>query len=416
MLRPLTTLGTAAITITNCGRDTRRIFYDKLKMDGVGPLEEGALTVDLTGRTVSDLVLIDKSLTREDKAAAKSAKDWGDSYTPMTWEFADDAAGYDLKALAKEPTPAEDWVTMRKVRKVASLTGAKWARALELLGLEAEPAKDGRKLIGFNLAFPGIDEEPTLYTIEYGSLAPAGEPHWSEEREDPEGFKARTESYRAHKKAARDWLVSKASDLMGLEDPTATPDGLPTRSRDYRTDLTIRTCPVCFRDIKASSHTGGLMADHGYTITGRGWDGWGGMRRGSCTGTGHLPWEKSCDPAKGMLAALLEHSDKGLERLAALRDGKVTSLTVKGRYDYRTNKYTEETLTAADGRKWDEALRNAIAGTKRGLDALWSGYYGSIPWYRMAIRTWEPVADDHIAIGAPKTPATGEDFAGKPTI
>ena len=273
-LRPLTTLGPAAITITNCGRDVRRIFYDKLRMNGVPKIgDDGTLTIDLTRRTVSDLVLLHKTLTRVEKSAENRhdeyASDRG-TRTPMTWAYEGAADGYDLKAMAKEPTPAEDWAIMRKVRKGASLTGSKWARALELMTLEATPVKDGRKLVGYRTTLPGLEE--TAYKVEYGTLRPAGEPHrHDEDKMGADAYKAACEAWADQAKASKEKLVGLACELLGVEDPN-TRSGLPTRARDYRTDLTIRTCPVCFRDIKASDHTrqdGGPRLHHQRTWVGR---------------------------------------------------------------------------------------------------------------------------------------------------
>lgn len=211
----------------------------------------------------------------------------------------------------------------------------------------------------------------------------------------------------ALKTAAKKVLVGLASEVLGLEDPDAR-KGLPPRARDYRTDLTIRTCPVCFRDIKASDHTHGMIADHGYTID-------PGYRTGSCSGAGRLPWEKSCKPAVEEIPNLLAYSNKVEARLVNLTSGKVTSLTIRGDYDWKTRTYEKVNIGPEDYR-WKSALAQAIHSKRGTLRNLWSGYYGSIPWMRMAVRTWEPVADDHIAVGAPTHPLVDEDFEGKPEV
>jgi len=413
MLRPLTILDNAALTITAAGDndwsrktalgDISRMM-DKYKVD----FRKGEGTVDLTGKTVSVLVGVHRGINR----IAKSAKKDG---VIVKVAYLGEAAGYDLDGMAKEPTPAEDHDCLKKARKGAALTGAKWARALELMGLNPETVKEGRKLVGFKVTLPGMDED--TYEIKYGSLAPSGEPEYEHHPEGPEreAYEARKEEHWAAKAAAQKAIVELASKALGLEDPDERA-GLPTRSRDYRTDLTIRTCPVCFRDIKASGHTHGLMADHGYTINGRDYSGYGGERMGSCTGTGRLPWEKSCDPAKEFTTGLLDLSKRVEDSLEALTTGKVTKLKVNGDYNWKTRTYAKVEVTPADGRKWEKALASAVFATKRDLTHLWNGDYGSIPWMRMAVRTWTPVADDHVAIGAPNHPTVEADFAGMPAV
>jgi hypothetical protein len=226
------------------------------------------------------------------------------------------------------------------------------------------------------------------------------------------------EAKKARYKATVEYIVEKASELLGLPNPNERA-GLPPRARDYRTDLTIRTCPCCFRDIKASEHTSKRMADHGYTINGRDWSGYGGFRQGGCRGGGRDPWEKSCEPAKEQVEALIDLSSRVEARLYALENGEVTELTVVDQsktYNWRTEPKPTKTVTPDDGYEWKNALDRAITATRRDLRQLWSGGYGSIPWYRMAIRTWKPIPDDHIAVGAPSGRPSDEDFAGQPEV
>lgn len=394
-LRPLTPLTDATLTVV-CDHDysqsdLRRTLGNKLKsIDRIPQFEGDTLRVNLGGVTVSELIAAHKALARE----AKRLRKWD---YPVEVAYGGEAADMDLNALGKEPTPDEDYDIMRKVRNGSSLTGSKMLRAFELMGLDAGKVKNGRKLVGFRVNVPGVDQE--VYNFNYGNLSL--------------GFNGdRDEDEVARYKAAREWMVAKASELLGVENPNERA-GLPTRARGFRTDLTIRTCPCCFRDIKASEHTKGRMAHHGYTIEGRDYSGFGGWRSGSCGGTDRLPWEKSCEPAKELLADLLAYSDKVEARLAALEGGEVNYL-LTDKYDWKTRSYLKKTVTPDDGYEWKSALENAITKTRRTLKGLWDGSFESIPWLRMAIRTWEPVADNHIAVGAPNHEILEEDFVGKP--
>lgn len=407
-LRPLTTLGKAAVEIAVTGPEDKsyRVEWvvgdlDRMLSKHIKARVRNGDALDLTGRTVSDLVAFHRGLVRATKKAAKD-----DVVVETT--YLGEAADYDLDDLAKEPTPAEDHDVLMKVRKGSSLTGTKWARALELMGLKAEKVKSGRKLVGYRVALPDMDE--ALYKVEYGSLTLEGEPEYEYHRDgspEKEAYEAARDDWREANKAARKVLKGLASKVLGLEDPDER-KGHPPRARDYRTDLTIRTCPVCFRDIKASDHTHGKIADHGYTID-------PGYRTGSCAGTGRLPWEKSCDPAVEEIPHLLAYSERVEARLAALTSGEVTELKVRGSYDWKTREY-EWVAVGPDDYRWESALRSAVTDAKRTLVNLWNGHYGSIPWMRMAVRTWEPVADDHIAVGPPTHPVLDEDYEGKPEV
>lgn len=218
-------------------------------------------------------------------------------------------------------------------------------------------------------------------------------------------------------KTIEDYIIAKACEILGVENKFADVDpNRPVRSRDYLTDLTIRTCPVCFRDIKASGHTHGMMADHGYTIQGRSYwmsDFGGGHRSGSCEGVNVLPWEKACDPAKEEIERLERLSESLMTCLTDLRDNKITEIQIEER-DFNTRKMILITRIPADGYKWKQTLERRIWETEGELRRLWSGFCGSIPWYRMAVRTWAPVPDDVPAVGAPRHKRTPEDFVGKP--
>jgi hypothetical protein len=392
-LRPLKNIGIAALSLEikeegwgHAENDIRRML-DKHGLD----LKRDERDLDLSGITVSALVAIHKGLARASKAAAKNGNTVKASYLG-------EAAEYDLDALAKEPTPAEDHTALKKIRKNASVTSKAMLRALDLMGLDATPFKEGRKVVGITVEIPGL--EKMTYDIRYGYFSA---PYLSVSVPDGanEEFHPSAEDDSAAYAAAKAYLADKASELLGLESPSAR-SGLPVRARDYRTDLTIRTCPVCFRDIKASGHTNGLIADHGYTID-------PGYRTGHCAGSGELPWEKSCDPAVEEIVSLLKYAANIKARLANLKGDKVASLIVRGEYDWKTRSYGKVTLTSADGRDWKAALKTAIWAAELTHTRLWSGDYGSIPWMRMAVRTWVAVSDADIAVGAPSHPVTEAD-------
>ncbi len=396
-LRPMTTLKNVTVTLTiesgesehrraNATGYVRRVVYQDLGGE-IPKWKEGqkdqrySASVGVFDLTVSALIAFSKRLVSFQKELAKVypwEKTNMKANTPKVdfkFHIGGDAEGYDFAKLAKEPSPKEDWDVLRKLRNKSELTNKKWARAFWLLGLEATPIKKGRKITGFTVE--GVDHNEKA--SEWGKPYP-----WT---------------YAFDKDVRAVW-ISKASELLGLPDP-ALLEGLPSRARDYRTDLTIRTCPCCFRDIKASEHTGFRMADHGFQIHGRDWSGWGGYRTGSCKGVDRLPWEKSPDATKEMIPGLVAFSDRLVERVKA---GPPAKLKLHG---------SEIDATHPE---WATAVRYWKHNLLRALGELWNGRYGSIPWFRAAVRTWKPVADDQIAVGAPLCKPEPEDFNGKPAI
>ena len=404
-LRPMTTLKNVTVTLTiesgesehrraNAASYVRRVVYQDLGGE-IPKWKEGqkdqrySASVTVSDLTVSALIAFSKRLVSFQKELAKVypwEKTNMKANTPKVdfkFHIGGDAEGYDFAKLAKEPSPKEDWDVLRKLRNKSELTNKRWARAFWLLGLEAIPIKKGRKITGFTVEGVDHNETPCKY----------GNPFkWTFELD----------------KDARAVWISKASELMDLPDPALT-FGHPPRARDYRTDLTIRTCPCCFRDIKASEHTGFRMADHGFEIHGRDWSGWGGYRTGSCEGVDRLPWEKSPEATKEMIPGLVAFSDRLVKRFQA---GPPKTLPHPS-YPFisRAEKYIDATHP-----KWATAVDYWKRKLLRALSDLWNGHYGSIPWFRAAVRTWKPVADDQIAVGAPLCKPEPEDFNGKPAI
>jgi len=401
-LRPMTTLETVTLTVKIAGGESEyrrknavsyvsRIVFQtggdlpKWKDAQKDQLYNESITME-RDLTLSSVINLYKRLVTFQKELAKIYSWQKEPIIPeVQFEFhiGGDAEGYDFAKLAKEPTPQEDWDVLRKLRNKSELTNKKWARAFWLLGLEATPIKKGRKITGFTVE--GVDHNEKA--SEWGKPYP-----WTYDLD----------------KAARAVWISNASELMGLPDPALT-FGHPPRARDYRTDLTIRTCPCCFRDIKASKHTGFRMADHGFTIHGRDWSGWGGYRTGSCKGVDRLPWEKSPDATKEMIPGLIAFSDHLVKRFQA---GPPKTLQHPS-YPFASR---AEKIIDATHPKWATAVDYWKSNLLRALSELWNGHYGSIPWYRAAVRTWKPVADDVPAVGAPLCKPEPEDFNGKPAI
>lgn len=400
-LRPMTTLETVTLTVKIAGGESEykrenavsyvsRVVFENARVDlpkwkdarkGFASFGRNERyyweAVEINGASVSALTRLYKRLTAFQKELTKTYS-WEEADAPKVqfeFQIGGDAEGYDFAKLAKEPTPQEDWDVLRKLRKKAELNNKQWGRAFWLLGLEATPIKKGRKITGFTVE--GVDHNETQSNY--------GRPFkWT---------------YDLDKDARAVW-ISKASDLLGLPDPALT-FGHPPRARDYRTDLTIRTCPCCFRDIKASEHTGFRMADHGFQIYGRDWSGWGGYRTGSCKGVDRLPWEKSPDATEEMIPGLVAFSDRLVKQFKA---GPPAKLELYGSQIDATHP------------EWATAVRYWKRNLLRALGELWNGHYGSIPWYRAAVRTWKPVADDVPAVGAPLCRPETDDFNGKPAI
>ncbi len=364
MLRPVTYIN-ASLTLSVKGKTYDREKMARAVRDVTGtrfklPTEE-SVTLELNGVTVSSVIALYKKVER----TARSCKSWDNVALDYTATYGGDASTMDLKTLSKQPTPEEDAVTVRKIRSRSNLPAAKLVRGLTLLGYDAAPVKEGRKVVAIRV-------EGEEYPFSYNTL-----------RDAPWGD-----------------FQAEASKALGLPDPNER-SGLPPRMRDYRTDLTIRTCPCCFRDIKA---TDGTMADHGYTLKGHGYS--GRVRKGSCSGVGATPWEVSCEPAKGLLAVLRSRSAYLVEALSTTPEKIQVDEGRKGMVTY----------TSADGYRYKQALRSREFSIKSELRSLWDSSYMSIPWVRMALRTWEPTPATSIAIGAPSHPCIDADFQGQPTF
>jgi len=141
---------------------------------------------------------------------------------------------------------------------------------------------------------------------------------------------------------------------------------------------------------------------------GRDWSGWGGFRSGSCRGVHQEPFEKSPTGTELMLDGMVRMSATIKEHLD---QGPPTQLPCPHTY---TRRGEVGPMITKESPSWDKAVNKWEYPIKKTLQALWNGQYNSIPWYRAALRTWEPVPDDVPAVGAPIVEPTQEDYRGCP--
>jgi hypothetical protein len=230
-------------------------------------------------------------------------------------------------------------------------------------------------------------------------------------------------------------VVEQAAGIVGkaYKDPN---DKRPSLAR--ASDPDVATCPACFRDIKATS---GFMADHGYEIKGRSYYGVGrysgGYRSGSCRGVGKQPWEVSPKGAEDELAGLEQYNAALVDFLGKLAADEVPQLEVQltdaERDAMRSgqprgwnpprrammDRAQAKATPYVDYRKvdrWDQAREGTRRGVTQTLRQLWSRDFGSIPWFRAALRQWKP-QDVSPAKGAPyiqKGDYHKLDFVGMP--
>ena len=202
------------------------------------------------------------------------------------------------------------------------------------------------------------------------------------------------------------------SGLMGVPVPRDPRDPRPVHRRDAQTDFSIRTCPICFRDIKA---TKGVMADHGYHLVGRDYSNFGGWRSGSCHGVGKRPWEVSPDALRATIPGMVKSAHEMKAYLAKLRLGKPT-LKHMETTGYGRNKKAELVTLRPGDKGYDYRLRREITKTENSLKEEWSTRFPGIPWYRAAVRMWKKGDPKAPAVGAPDPTPTLIDRRGDPVI
>lgn len=187
-------------------------------------------------------------------------------------------------------------------------------------------------------------------------------------------------------------------------------------NRDYMRDFTIRTCPVCFRDIKVDEHY--RMVDHGYHLRGTKYDAYRG-RAGSCSGYLHrsLCWERSSEATRTILLEPLE------EKLAQWRSyyTRLSTCPVSTWREYRQKvKDREDIVTKPGDPGYLEMVLSNFAGSYyENLRTHWdtSGIFSTerLSWLRAALRTWKPRPDNKPAILAPRVKILPEDVHDAPT-
>ncbi len=332
--------------------------------------------------------------------------------------------------------PADLSAGLKRAIKGAYPKSAKEAKlVLTHLGVGIIPFKQGRKLMGYDLALPegaglGFDYYSPRSSRSRGidKTALWGQGYTS----DPEAEAARL--------IFMEWLKNAAAVALGgdvAEKLARKAQGLPMEARSA--DPAVRTCGACWRDIKATAtkfqggrdpagHRHGTnlyLVDHGYTIK------WG--RTGSCPGVATLPWEESDEAARLEITALLSVSTHVtaewrkwtgfVEQYDAGNTKGLPGIPKRGDrtspYGVKPVEYEEIILRPTGDTKyeWRDKAAYAEADALRFLrDKLWSKHFGSIPYMRAALREWEPQAADVVpAKGPPWIKAfQPEDFAGNP--
>lgn len=84
------------------------------------------------------------------------------------------------------------------------------------------------------------------------------------------------------------------------------------------------TCQVCGRDIKAKT---GLIAHHGYTRPGGGW------QTESCAGAKNLPYEQSCDVLPNVIATTRDYIGQTETNKKTFAENPPNELIWKGFFD-----------------------------------------------------------------------------------
>lgn len=208
------------------------------------------------------------------------------------------------------------------------------------------------------------------------------------------------------RRAALVSLRTRARELAGLEAPPPD-DGRPVVPRNALTDFSIRTCPVCFRDIKVGNDY--RMVLHGYQRPGT------GQVHGSCPGVGEPPFERSPDATRRELAKLERWSVGTVEAMRRFVRTRPRIKTVRKEWRGGQAIETEHWVEPSDPTYKDEFRTTLHNSFTSDLRYFWSGGFGSIPWLRMAIRTWRgPYPDDKPMVGAPQGKPEGSDFDGSP--
>jgi hypothetical protein len=169
------------------------------------------------------------------------------------------------------------------------------------------------------------------------------------------------------------------------------------RDRNVMTDFTIRTCPDCFRDIKATGrhHT---IVDHGFNIR-------HGYRHNQCDGVERLPFERSPEGTRARLVRTLAQRDALAAQLHKLQAAPGT-LTVEERVaSRRPGHYGRSEIVSVkidpDDPRYNKALRDQIAKVEHQLRLADRDGFPGWRYLAVLVRDWRPGADDRPAVGLP---------------
>lgn len=227
-----------------------------------------------------------------------------------------------------------------------------------------------KKVDGANLmAFATYGREKSAPKVGYG---------------DPD-YKKNSEQNHSMGVLTRSTLVNRARKLLAEPEPRSE-DLYGPKPEPEAKDR--GACQVCFRS--TAIHTAsGLLHDHGYRAPGRGT---GSVQKsGSCYGSGHVPYAVSCTLTQAIVADLEAKAEGLLDRYVDECDNQRT--VWEERRVLTDGRWTPTMVRLNPGDDgYEQARSTRLANLKSHLRNLWSGWYGSLPWYRMAVAAWTPGA------------------------
>ena len=138
----------------------------------------------------------------------------------------------------------------------------------------------------------------------------------------------------------------------------------------------IGTCQACMGEFKVS---GGIMVLHGYRRPGH------GQVVGQCAGAGVAPYEYDCELTKLIAAEAREDEAKALDAIAALKAGKIVSLTKHDRRYENGKPVTVSTVIGTDHPDWGHV--SDIWMANRENDAIHARRFAEFMEAR--VRTWD---------------------------
>lgn len=127
--------------------------------------------------------------------------------------------------------------------------------------------------------------------------------------------------------ARNEWQAAKAVEARKLGDPKSV-----KRAPFPKKKITTGHCQICDREIGTTT---GLIAHHGYTRPGHGW------QTASCFGARWRPYEVACDALPPAIESLQGYIANLSEHIASwLREPPATiTFNKEGKYNYGTRSY-----------------------------------------------------------------------------